>query len=117
MNKGILYILALTVFSFSAALAAEGDNAGQGQRRQQGGAPTNQAKIMLQHADELALTADQKAKLEEFAKGPMSVLTDEQKTKAREIIRANVPQQPGGRRPQQPAKPADAEKKTEEVKK
>jgi len=60
------------------------------------------------------LTADQKAKLEEIAKGPMSVLTDEQKTKAREIIRANVPQQP--RRGQDQAKPADGEKKPEEKK-
>jgi hypothetical protein len=42
----------------------------------------NPAAILLQHADELKLTPEQKAKLEEFAKGPVSVLTDEQRAKA-----------------------------------
>src|ERR1700748_3892158 len=47
----------------------------------------NMAQMLLDHADDLGLTADQKTKLEEMAKAPtpLSVLTDEQRKKVREI--------------------------------
>ncbi len=50
----------------------------------------NMAQMLLDHADDLGLTADQKTKLEEMAKAPtpLSVLTDEQRKKVREIQQA-----------------------------
>ncbi len=48
--------------------------------------PANDVELTLAQADELGLTAQQKSKLEEMAKGPMSVLIDEQKTKAKEFL-------------------------------
>lgn len=112
MRTGIFNILAviLAVLAFQS-LSAEGDNPPR--RPRQPNSPANQTQILLKHADELGLTADQKAKLEEIAKGPMAVLTDEQKTKAREIILAERPEQPGARR-QRPA--ADGDKKPEDKK-
>ena len=57
----------------------------------------NPAAILLQHADELKLTADQKAKLEEYAKGPTSMLTEEQKTQAAAWLpKPGGPGGPGG---------------------
>jgi len=51
-----------------------------------GGGGGRMPQILLDHADELGLTADQKAKLQDMAKGPMSVLTEEQKTKAKDLM-------------------------------
>jgi hypothetical protein len=108
MTKGILNILAvgLAVLAFES-MSAEGD--APPRRPRQPGGLTNQASTILKHADELGLTAEQKGKLEIIAKGAMSVLNEDQKKKATEIILAEKPEQPGGRRP----KPADGEKKPE----
>jgi hypothetical protein len=107
MTKVIFNTLAVAVLVIGAAQAGEADGA---KKRPTG--PAGQAQILLKHADELALTAEQKAKLEDMAKGPMSVLTDDQKTKARAIILASRPEIPGARKPDAPAaKPAEGDKK------
>lgn len=116
MFARMLYTVALAFVVTGFAGAGEGDQP----RRAQGG--NNQANVILQHADELGLTAEQKTKLQEIAKGPMSVLTDEQKTKAREFIQAARPAGAGAgngqrRRPNADAAPAKPEEKKPEEKK
>ena len=113
MSKRLLYSLALAVVltAFSGVRAAEGDAP---PRRP---SLNNQAQTILDHADELGLTAEQKTKLAEFVKGPLSVLTDDQKTKAR----AFLPQRgAGNRRPAatdtKPADPKPDDKKPADAK-
>jgi hypothetical protein len=61
-----------------------GEGGGGGDQRPDPG--SNFIKFMLQHAADLNLSAAQKAKLEEMMKnGPISILTDEQKKKLREL--------------------------------
>lgn len=89
MHKRVFHILALSLALcvFGSLCAGEADGAG---KKRQGG-PAGMANLLLQHADELGLTADQKAKLEDMAKGPMSLLTDDQKKKAKDIVTAARP--------------------------
>ncbi|HLX63973.1 MAG TPA: hypothetical protein VKX17_22060 [Planctomycetota bacterium] len=114
MSTRLLFTLVLVsmLTAFSGIRAADGDTPTP--PRRQGG--NNQAQTILDHADELGLTAEQKTKLEEFKKGPMSVLTDDQKTKAR----AFLPQRPGAGNRNRPnaadAKPSTDEKKPADAK-
>src|ERR1043165_483361 len=107
----ITMALAAVVTAFGSIRAAEGDTP----PRRPGAGGNNQANLLLQHADELGLTAEQKTKLQEFAKGPMSVLTDEQKTKARELLPQRRAGAGGANRPNANA-PKPEEKKTEDKK-
>ncbi|MEI6233356.1 MAG: hypothetical protein WCT04_09900 [Planctomycetota bacterium] len=80
MSVKIVYTLGLVVVlsAFTSVRAADGDKPKGGGKNLPG--------MLLEHADELGLTADQKAKLQDMAKGPMGILTDEQKTKAKELM-------------------------------
>ena len=117
MSARIFYTLGLmcAVLACAGVRAADGDKA-------KGGPGGRQVQILLDHADDLGLTAEQKAKLAEFAKGPLSVLTDEQKTKAREYMKAGnaAAGEKGERKAKKEAAAAEAkkpeEKKTEEKK-
>lgn len=111
MRARLLYTMALAMVltAFGGIRAAEGDAP---RRPGAGAGANNQANILLQHADELGLTADQKAKLEEFKKGAMSVLTDEQKKKAQEFL----PARRAGAAGRAAATPKPDEKKPEEKK-
>ncbi len=82
MGARLLYTLALML----AVTMCAGLRAADGEKPKGGGAPGRQIQALLDHADDLGLTAEQKSKLQEMAKGPMSVLTDEQKTKAKDIL-------------------------------
>lgn len=107
-----IFALIVAVTVVGSLSAAEGD---EGKRRAPG-TPGGMAGIFLKNADALGLSAEQKAKLEEMAKGPMAVLTDEQKIKARELVQATrVPPGDGQGRPMR-KKEGDAEKKPDEKK-
>jgi hypothetical protein len=99
----LMLVLALALGTFASIRAADGE-------KPRGG-PGRMPQLLLDHADELGLTADQKAKLQDMAKGPMSVLTDEQKTKAKDLL----PKGPGGDKKGKKDAPAgDAPKKPED---
>ena len=96
-------LLVLALGTVSSVRAADGE-------KPKGGGPGRIPQLLLDHADELGLTADQKAKLQDMAKGPMSVLTDEQKTKAKDLL----PKGPGGDKKGKKDAPADAPKTPED---
>jgi Spy/CpxP family protein refolding chaperone len=91
---------------------------GMGQAAEKKG-PTSQAQAFLDHADDLGLTSEQKAKLEEIAKVPsaMSVLTPEQRKKVKEIMAAGKGAAPVTEKKSKTdeAKPSDV-KKTDDKK-
>ena len=130
MKTGIFHMLALSIALVTAGSLCAADAEGNGKKRP--GGPAGQAAVLLQHADELGLTADQKAKLEEMAKGPFSILTEDQKKKAKDIITAarpgagkkkegdgdKKPEAASDKKPEDEAKkPADGEKKEDADKK
>ena len=117
MNMKLCGILACVV-----ALAGVGSvRAADGKRP----GAVNLAQLYLDHADDLGLTAEQKAKLEEMAKAPtpQSVLTPEQRKKVRELLTKAVASKlakkddapPAADDKKTDAKPAD-DKKTDEKK-
>ncbi len=134
MPVKLFYTLALVMAlgSFVNVRAAEGD-------KPKGGGGGKIIQMILDKGDELGLTADQKSKLQEMAKGPMSILTDEQKKKVQDMLPKGGPgdkkgkKEAGGDGPKKPGgdkkpngdegdkkpdgdKKADGDKKPEEKK-
>jgi hypothetical protein len=100
----ITVTLAFTLTLFTSLRAADGD------KPKAPGGPAGQAKLLLEHADDLGLTPEQKTKLEDISKGPMNVLTADQKKKAREFMPKAAPKA-------KKTEADDAAKKTEAEKK
>lgn len=108
MSVKIIYTLGIiaALTMFTGARAADGGGP------MRGGGGGRLAQTLLDHADDLGLTAEQKAKLQDMAKGPMSVLTDEQKTKAKDLM----PKRGGPDGERKPKAEGDTAKKPDEKK-